>query len=222
MPKKIEITVYEYAELNAKAQSKARDWYRDLIENHDYAEHITEDAATVAEILGVTFKTREVKLLSGKTRAEPCIFWTGFSSQGDGACFEGSWRDTDMKDAAARIRNYAPTDKTLHSIADKLERARMSEKGEVTATATHDGHYCHAGCMSVQIELTGDNCDDVYGFSSDTEKSVTEALRDFANWIYRQLEASYYDVSSDENIAETIIANEYEFTASGKRFVVAQ
>jgi hypothetical protein len=35
-------------------------------------------------------------------------------------------------------------------------------------------------------------------------------------WIYRQLEAAYEDYHADDNVAENIIANAYEFTADGK------
>lgn len=54
--------------------------------------------------------------------------------------------------------------------------------------------------------------------ASDAEEIVTEALRDLVRWLYRQLECEYEYLSSDECVDETIIANEYTFTASGRRF----
>ena len=50
------------------------------------------------------------------------------------------------------------------------------------------------------------------------EKIVTEALRDLARWLYRQLEREYTYLTSDEVVDETIIANEYTFTDDGRRF----
>ena len=47
---------------------------------------------------------------------------------------------------------------------------------------------------------------------------VTEALRDLARWLYRQLEAEYDHLTSDETIEEGIIVNEYTFTEGGRRF----
>ncbi len=47
---------------------------------------------------------------------------------------------------------------------------------------------------------------------------VTEALRDLADWLYRQLEREYEYLTSDESVEETIIANEYTFTEAGRRF----
>jgi len=44
---------------------------------------------------------------------------------------------------------------------------------------------------------------------------ATEALRDFARCLYRQLQSEYDQLSSDESIEDGIIANEYTFTAGG-------
>ena len=47
---------------------------------------------------------------------------------------------------------------------------------------------------------------------------MTEALRDLARWLYRQLQAEYDHLTSDEAIEEGIIVNEYRFTEAGRRF----
>ena len=47
---------------------------------------------------------------------------------------------------------------------------------------------------------------------------MTEALRDLARWLYRQLEVEYDHLTSDEAIEEGIIVNEYTFTEGGRRF----
>ncbi len=41
----------------------------------------------------------------------------------------------------------------------------------------------------------------------DAEEVVTEALRDLARWLYRQLEAENDQITSDEAIKEGIIVN---------------
>ena len=53
--------------------------------------------------------------------------------------------------------------------------------------------------------------------TSDSEDTVTEALRDLARWLYRQLEAEHDHLTSDDAIEDGIIANEYSFTAGGRR-----
>jgi len=39
-----------------------------------------------------------------------------------------------------------------------------------------------------------------------------------SRWLYRQLEAEYDHLTSDEAIEEGIIVNEYTFTEGGRRF----
>ncbi len=51
-----------------------------------------------------------------------------------------------------------------------------------------------------------------------SEEIVVEALRDLARWLYRQLEAEYDHLTSDEAVDEGIIINEYTFTDGGRRF----
>jgi hypothetical protein len=50
------------------------------------------------------------------------------------------------------------------------------------------------------------------------EDDLIEALRDLANWLYRALEREYEFLTSDEIVDENISANDYTFTAEGRRF----
>ena len=54
--------------------------------------------------------------------------------------------------------------------------------------------------------------------TEDSEEIVTEAIRDLARWLYRQLQSEYDHLTSDESIEEGIIVNEYTFTEGGRRF----
>ena len=47
---------------------------------------------------------------------------------------------------------------------------------------------------------------------------MAEIFRDLARWLYRQLQAEYDLLTSDEAIEEGIIVNEYTFTEAGRRF----
>ena len=149
--------------------------------------------------------------MNGNTRNEPTIYFSGFSSQGDGACFEGDY--SYKKGALKAIVAECPTDKTLHQIARDLQTAQQPYFYRLTATMKHSGHYYHAGCMSVDVE--GDS-DIYYNDLSEAEDNITEALRDFANWMYKQLENEYDYRMSDENVDESIIINEYSFTSDGE------
>ena len=89
MPDVIEITVHRLDELSEAAKDTARAWYREGGFDDDWYDAVYEDFRRIAEILGIRFKTRTVRLMGGGARQEPCIWFTGFWSQGDGAAFEG-------------------------------------------------------------------------------------------------------------------------------------
>lgn len=209
----IETTVYQFGELSDAAKEKARAWYREGACDHDWHDFIFEDFGAICTILGITLKTRPVKLMGGGTRADPCIWFRGFWSQGDGACFEGIYAHA--KGASTAIRSYAPKDAELHRIANVLQAVQRRNFYQLQADIRHRGHYYHEHCMSVAVERA---CPTAQGMTKDAEDIVTEALRDLACWLYRQLEKEYEYQTSDAVIDETIVANAYTFTESGRRF----
>ena len=72
MPAIIETTVYQFEELSDGAKEKARAWYREGACDHDWHDFIFEDFVMICTILGITLKTRPVKLMGGGTRSDPC------------------------------------------------------------------------------------------------------------------------------------------------------
>lgn len=119
MPQIVEVAVFGLSELSEDARDKARDWYRQNMDGDDWFEFIYDDFAAVCAILGVSLKTRSVSLMDGGTRLKPLIYFRGFESQGDGACFEASY--SYRKDASRELRAHAPVDAELHRIADVLQ-----------------------------------------------------------------------------------------------------
>ena len=213
MPEIICTTVYQFPELSDAAKEKARSWYRELGPHDDWWDAVYDDFGRVCEILGIRLKTTPVRLMGGGTRAKPCIWFSGFWSQGDGACFEGYW--SHAKGGPTRIRDYAPTDNTLHSIADRLQAIQRRNFYQLAAEVSHRGRYYHAYTMAVDVTRDSPTWQPP---TEDAEEIVSEALRDLACWLYRQLEAEYDHLASDEAIEEGIIVNEYTFTEGGRRF----
>jgi hypothetical protein len=73
--------------------------------------------------------------------------------------------------------------------------------------------------MEIGIEQTAVNASGNYlELSEDVEKDLSKLFRDFADWIYRQLEKEYDYQNSDAELAEGIVSNEYDFLSSGARF----
>jgi len=212
MPITLTKTVYHFDELSPSAKERARDWWRTL-ENQDFdAEYVIDDAQRMGEILGITLDTHPVKLYGGGTRYDATVYWSGFNYQGDGASFEGRYRYA--KGASKAIRKEAPRDTELHRIADTLQSAQRRAFYQLEARCQHRGRYNHSGCMSVDVSVGGDDYRALPGATGD---DVTQAMRDFADWIYRQLKREYEWRMADEQVDDAIAANEYTFDEHGNR-----
>ena len=147
------------------------------------------------------------------TRQKPCIWFSGFSSQGDSASFEATVGHA--KGSTREIRAYAPKDQALHSIADSLQAAQRQNFYQLSADVTHRGRYYHENCMSIDVSRDSPTGQPP---TEGSDETVVEALRDLARWLYRQVQAEYDHLTSDEAIEEGIIINEYTFTVGGRRF----
>lgn len=160
--------------------------------------------------MGIEIDRKRVPLMNGSTRSDPCIWFSGFSSQGDGACFEGRYGYT--KGAAQAVRQHAPIDTELHQIADELRAIQRRHFYRLTAHVKHHGHYYHEHCTDIDV------CNNVTGDETDaaTAGVIKTLFHDFMRWIYKQLEAEHDYLLSDEAVDESIVCNEYEFTEEGK------
>jgi len=212
MPVLMEIETYRLEELSESAKTNARNWYRDTSLDHGWHDFTFDDFERICEILGVSLKTDIVRLRGGAKRSQPRIYFSGFWNQGDGACFEGFY--SYAKGAHRRIRDHAPLDTELHSIADALRTVQSRNFYQLSAGVSHHGRYCHEHSMTISVERDGPFQD-----VADTEEAIAEVLRNLACWLYRRLSAEYEYLSSDEAVDESIIANGFRFSASGERFL---
>lgn len=214
MPEIIETTVFRLEELSDAAKEAARAWYREgCLDDDEWYEAVYADFETICEILGVTLNTRSVRLLGVGSREKPRVYFSGFWSQGDGASFDA--RYAFARCAPTKIRHHAPNDAELHGIADALASVQRRNFFQLHADVCHRGHYYHEQCMAITVERDSATGQDM---TRDAEEIVTEALRDLARWLYRQLEREYEYQTSDEVVDEAIVANDYTFTESGVRF----
>lgn len=216
----VEYTVFKFAELTDKAKEKARDWFREGALDHDWWEHTYEDAVQCGAILGIEIAASNQRwsCTDGRSGVDtsPAIFFSGFSSQGDGAQFEGEY--SYANGAHKKIRQHAPKDTELHRIADELFALQRANAYDLLAKMDCKGaQYNHSGWMNVDVVLNNR----VTRHSTDEwtaiDKALTQLMRDFANWIYKQLNAEYDYQMSDEVVDDNISANEYEFNEDGTR-----
>lgn len=203
------INLYQFDELSESAKEKARDWWRSCQDENDL-QHVIDDFETIAEKIGINFSTHKVNLYGGGVRHESNIWYSGFCSQGDGACFEGSYRY--KAGFVKAVKDYAPQDKELHRICDTLQDLQKRHFYQLRATINHSGRYYHSNSVSIDVYRQ-----DEKDLPKSVQDDITELMRDLMDWLYRQLEKEYDYQNSNEYIDETIRINEYDFDSEGRR-----
>ena len=204
----IEQVVYRYNELSEEAKEKARDWYRSACE-FDY-EYVYDDFEQICEHLGI-------ELDSKRGRTGPAIYFTGFWSQGDGACFEGRWRY--KEGSVEAIKAWAPQDQELARIAQTLAHLQAQYDNQLVARVSHSDRYCHEYSVTIDVDLADwpvdEDGDELEVDLQEVEEAVSEALRDLMRWLYRKLEEDYEYRNSEEVVDEALEDLGYEFLEDG-------
>lgn len=188
-------TVYNYEELSEAGKHKA---LQDHIDCDDgfFADCVIEDAKEIAALMGWEIEK---------------IYYSGFWSQGDGACFEGIMRYA--KGCTKTVKSYATRDAELHRIAQAWQDLQRKNFYSLRASVKHRGMYYHEFCTVFDCEDTREN----HGYleNPETEKEIIEIARDFMRWVYKQLQDAYEYETSEENFAELCKANDYTFLECG-------
>ena len=201
--------VFGFNELSDSAKEKAREWWRTDLPFD--TEHIIDDAADIADMFGLDIR-QTLKTRADKTHHwVPSVYWSGFWSQGDGASFDGTY--VYKAGGLKAVKAHTLKDETLHRIVQRLQEVQRRYFYGLSARAKQSGRYYHE--MTVGVDVTETRYD--REVKRDDEEEIIDCLRDFARWIYRQLEAEYEYQNSDEVVDETIIINEYEFDEDGNR-----
>lgn len=196
----------KFQKLGKVAKERARDWYREINLDYNWWDMTYEDMKVLAKYIG--FDIEE-------------IYFSGFCSQGDGACFTGTWYASDVK--PGELKANCPQDETLHRIAAEIERIILC-RAEASMTITHNDHYYHSRSVEIEVELGENTFDKILG-PVDPEchelilvrhrVDLRDAARDLMDWLYDQLEKEHDWLQSDEAVDESIKANEYDFYQDG-------
>ena len=191
--KTIETVVYEYDELDEDAQEKAREWYRKGALDYEWWDGAFDTIREAGALLGIGVEE---------------IHFSGFYSQGDGACFVGRYAYSKGWHAALKANFGGDTRAELEQIGLALQKVQRPVFYTATASIIkRSHHYSHENTVEISVGADNDRVDD---------DAIDEALRDFMRWSYRLLESEYDWLMSDEQVVESIRANEYTFTADGK------
>ncbi len=193
----IETKVYLFEELSQKAREKAIQIARECVEFSDYAGHTIEEAKTIAAMMGWNISE---------------VHYSGFYSQGDGACFVGGMQY--KNNCLEAVQTYAPTDMVLHNIAKRWHALQNDNGFALSATVKQSGHYSHEYCT--EFECFDSRAQDGFVESTETEDDIKEIAREFMHWIYKQLQDEYDYQTSDSTTEEMLSNNDCEFTEDGK------
>lgn len=196
MSRVAEKEVFKFNELSDEVQAEVieKNWNWN-VEHFEWFEFVFEDVKEIGKLIGIDIKD---------------IYFSGFASQGDGACFKGDYEY--KKESVKNIKAYAPLDTELHEIVQNLYLEQKKHFYQLSATIEHSGHYSHSGCTIInvyKIELA-DGCD-----GSVLNETIEQLLREFMQWIYTRLESEYDYLTSEEAIRESIEANGMEFEIDG-------
>jgi len=190
------------------------DKHRDINVNyHGWWDSVYEDFYEICTILGIELDKREPS-------------FSGFWSQGDGASWTGRYRAQGLgyaglaplytyDQAPAKIREHAPQDETLHSIADELcLLGRIYRPVYAKIERPYGSNYVHSNTMYVteweyyDEELCEDDVDTE--IAHHIEETLIAQFRALADWLYKSLESEHDYLTSDEAVIEALDANEIE------------
>ena len=137
------------------------------------------------------------------------IYYSGFSSQGDGACFVGSYKF--KPDWKSSLENFCPGYTQLISLGERLQKV-YEEFGKLYVTVYKTSHrYDHENTVGFDVQS-----DDEEISIWAAHDAIEEILKDFMHEIYRRLEEEYTWTNSQEFFQEMAEANEWYFTEEGK------
>jgi hypothetical protein len=188
MTKQVLKTVYELDEVKEEAIEKNRyinvdfdDWYDFTF--HDWKEKLEKIGFCNAE-----------------------IHFSGFSSQGDGACFDN---DAYHMDLDLLLKNVDLTDEEREKI--------YNLKGDFELTIERIGfHYCHENTRVINLEQFYIEDEESKNLLYHFENLLEDLRESLCIQIYEDLEKEYNYLTSDDAVYETLQANGYYFEVNGQ------
>lgn len=188
MTKTILKTVYELDEVKEKAVEQYRYINVDFDDWYDFL------------ILNWKEKLEQAGFL------DPEIYFSGFYSQGDGACF-----DCARFDLPSLLKNLDFSEEEKERILKIQDEFSISIKKGGTYNI-----YCHKMTRYAEIEDFYVKKQSDKDLLSNLENQIEEMRLDFCTKIYSELQEAFEDLTSDQAVYDTLQANEYLFEENGK------
>ncbi|GHB33987.1 hypothetical protein GCM10007094_23700 [Pseudovibrio japonicus] len=214
----LQINAYALNELPQNVQSRVLERYRALPVQDDWYQSVYDWADQAAQLLGISINRKRISKHFYDTA--PAIYFSGFASQGDGACFEGHFSSPgNSAQIVERIAQFSPTDIDLLSIAKRVQHLLVHTDCQLTAKLTHSGAYgCHPGTIQIDAELVHEIDETIQAITppNGIGSELSDVLRHFMHWIHRQLEQEHAHLTSDAQVFEALNTSGFLFTEFGE------
>lgn len=209
------VNLYKFEELSDKAKQNAIKHYRESMDWQIISESITEKFTEKLSAIG--YPTDDLE-------------WSLSYSQGDGVAFYG---EVDMDKVINRLEHKG------YDLNYDLYRAINNKGLTITARIYRNSfgyHYSHYNTMEVEVDgdsievmveyLYGDldeneyidKHDEIYDFLLKLKGYIHNDIKDVSKELEKEGYSDIEYYSSDEAIAEILIANEYKFTEDGMMY----
>lgn len=180
----------KYQDLPEDRKEQIRDDNRDINFGHEWWDGVYDWAKETGKEFGL--------YIDG-------IYFSGFASQGDGACFTGRLYFGEC-DESKLPEDVKPIYDTLHQVNSLIKI--MDSNEELFVAIGHRGNYSHEGNMDFSYDDYAS--EEVLDLLREKEDEIEEALRNYARWIYAMLEAENDYLMSDEAVDEALYDEEYD------------
>jgi hypothetical protein len=194
----ISITLYKFNELPAATQSKIVSKNNDIAIFDDWYKDVYEEFKELDEVKNSGFEIDK-------------IYFTGFSSQGDGAMFEGG-----VTDIGPFLKLFTPP---VNDGDQKIIDLITMEEITITCSIIHDnGRYYHSNSANFYVCVNNEP-HDVELDLTNIRANIIKSYRTLCDTLYKMLERAYDGMTTIEYISEYFMANEYEFYETGKIYI---
>jgi len=198
------VTVYQYefSELSDTAKEYARNDYRMHGLNHEWYDFIFDEWKADLALIGIDVDN---------------IYFSGFCSQGDGACFTGNYSYRKAWRKAVNAELGGNTDDVLITAGEGLQAIQKPFFYDVSATITHTGRFNHSNSVSFDINDGERNPSDFDNLRFNVlEDDIESVIRGLMDDLYNALETEYEFLTSDETIDEYLTEYDLMFLVSGE------
>jgi len=207
--KVIQLKLYTFKELGRVAKQKALTDYRYLNVDFNWWDDIYGDFISLCEYLAITVEKDSIK-------------FSGFYSQGDGSAFSAKADLIRLNHAitAQAWKAYAPLQefKFPALTADRrvlrlVDSGLLPSEPQIIARYRQHGVTADIGAYVVNENRDHDNVFEELDKLDEWLKAVAQILNRF---LYESLQNQYEFLTADSTVKESLLFNEYLFTADGR------